>query len=164
MIQCGTALCVEGEYCCNEKCSICARHEDSCAQDCTTQGCLKDSDCPVVSCDAGSTKCPQMTCIANECVVQPFVGTNIDCLQDSDCPQATCVSGSTECLQMICIMNQCTYPSLDYDNRSGGNNCGLTTKCKDGYVCCNASCGICTLPGQVCHQMKCINPVDAINP
>lgn len=32
--------------------------------------------------------------------------------------------------------------------------CGGTT-CAAGMVCCNASCGICTLPGQFCTQQAC---------
>jgi hypothetical protein len=34
--------------------------------------------------------------------------------------------------------------------------CGKTT-CQDGYVCCNASCGICTRPGGVCTQEACVD-------
>jgi hypothetical protein len=34
------------------------------------------------------------------------------------------------------------------------NPCGDVT-CAPGLVCCNASCGICTPPGEVCIQIAC---------
>jgi hypothetical protein len=37
--------------------------------------------------------------------------------------------------------------------------CG-SVSCAAGSVCCNASCGICTKPGEVCIQIAC-NPADA---
>jgi hypothetical protein len=37
---------------------------------------------------------------------------------------------------------------------SGGEPCG-PVKCAADEVCCNASCGICTLPGNVCTQQFC---------
>jgi hypothetical protein len=36
----------------------------------------------------------------------------------------------------------------------GGAACGKAT-CKQGEVCCNASCGVCTPPGGVCTQQFC---------
>jgi hypothetical protein len=36
----------------------------------------------------------------------------------------------------------------------GGEPCGNVT-CPQGQVCCNASCGICTPPGQFCIQIAC---------
>ena len=32
--------------------------------------------------------------------------------------------------------------------------CGKVT-CSPGYLCCNASCGICVQPGFACHQLAC---------
>ncbi|HKU37305.1 MAG TPA: hypothetical protein VJR89_04140 [Polyangiales bacterium] len=32
--------------------------------------------------------------------------------------------------------------------------CGTVT-CATGYLCCNASCGICVRPGFACHQLAC---------
>lgn len=32
--------------------------------------------------------------------------------------------------------------------------------CPKGLVCCNASCGICTQPGEFCIQIACDNPGD----
>ena len=38
----------------------------------------------------------------------------------------------------------------------GTEACGSNT-CSEGYVCCNASCGVCTKPGMFCTQQAC-NP------
>ncbi len=35
-----------------------------------------------------------------------------------------------------------------------GEMCG-TAHCPSGQVCCNASCGICTAPGDACIQIAC---------
>lgn len=35
--------------------------------------------------------------------------------------------------------------------------------CPKGLVCCNASCGICTEPGELCIQIACENPGDLYN-
>jgi len=37
---------------------------------------------------------------------------------------------------------------------ASGESCGAVT-CASGEVCCNASCGTCTPPGQKCSQMVC---------
>ena len=34
------------------------------------------------------------------------------------------------------------------------SQCGKVT-CAQGYLCCNASCGICVPPGFACHQLAC---------
>jgi len=39
-------------------------------------------------------------------------------------------------------------------NKPGPEACGTTT-CREGEVCCNASCGICTPPGLACVQIVC---------
>ena len=41
------------------------------------------------------------------------------------------------------------------DRPAGGGACGSVT-CGAGTVCCNASCGICTPPGQACIQIACL--------
>jgi hypothetical protein len=41
--------------------------------------------------------------------------------------------------------------------RPDGERCGSTT-CAPGMVCCNASCGVCTLPDQACTQQACEPP------
>ena len=51
------------------------------------------------------------------------------------------------------------------DAGSGGGGpvaCGPTT-CREGTVCCNASCGICTPPDGVCIQLACENPCNLVD-
>lgn len=43
-----------------------------------------------------------------------------------------------------------------------GVKCGTNT-CAKGFVCCNASCGVCTPPGWMCTQEVC-DPVEAPPP
>ena len=40
---------------------------------------------------------------------------------------------------------------------SSGKACGPTI-CAEGLQCCNASCGICTKPGQGCTKQACLGP------
>jgi hypothetical protein len=52
-------------------------------------------------------------------------------------------------------------PSGDVESDEAGiegRECGDRT-CSEGNVCCNASCGICTAPGNVCIQIAC-EPMD----
>ena len=74
----------------------------------------------------------------------------LSCTQIGNCPDACtvialCVDGyrwdDTAC---ACLP----------DTSGGGEACGSNT-CAAGQVCCNASCGICTAPGDACIQLAC---------
>src|SRR2546423_832122 len=49
-------------------------------------------------------------------------------------------------------------PPADAGSDGGSTACGPTT-CAAGTVCCNASCGICTPPGNGCIQIACVPDV-----
>ena len=42
------------------------------------------------------------------------------------------------------------------DDAGLGPECGAVT-CNEGQVCCNASCGTCTAPGEACSTIACTN-------
>ncbi|MFT3921666.1 MAG: hypothetical protein QM778_03950 [Myxococcales bacterium] len=92
-------------------------------------------------------------------------GAVADACKDLTCKEGThCALTQVQCVKEPCDpVAQCISDDLgpkpvgdgDQDDASAsGQACGKAT-CAEGTVCCNASCGICTKPGQVCTQVAC---------
>jgi hypothetical protein len=63
------------------------------------------------------------------------------------CAVTSCASGTVCQVQdgaAVCV------PGPGFDPAQ----CGSVT-CDPGFLCCNASCGICVRPGYACHQLAC---------
>lgn len=75
---------------------------------------------------------------------------------DSSPEVCGCVPTTNPCAVVLCLEgSECKVIGNEgVCVPTGPQPCGDTT-CKDGTVCCNASCGICTPPGGVCIQLAC---------
>lgn len=88
------------------------------------------------------------------------------CAADEVCCNASCglcAKPGQACAQSVCEVEPSEPPEADLDPDAGsipepeptsGPACGDKT-CAAGEVCCNASCGICTQPGDMCSQQQC---------
>lgn len=67
-----------------------------------------------------------------------------------------CVSNTNPCAAVLCpTQTECVVKGGQAQCVPiGGAQCGDAT-CNQGLVCCNASCGICTRPGEACIQIAC---------
>jgi hypothetical protein len=153
---CATVRCSAGHHCepTSENTATCVPDAPFCGGiagfPCPGAGTCVDD--PSDSCDPdnGGADCGGLCqCNALGFCVDGFVwdgSPNVcDCVPSvNPCAATLCMVGTT-CQVIdgaaVCVSN-------------GGQACGAAT-CGAGYVCCNASCGMCTLPGMACIQIAC---------
>lgn len=138
--------------------------------------------CAAVRCAAGyHCEEVQIVCVTTPCnpiaeckpdVVTGACNTDADCkLSDNYCGGCACDAlgpgqTPTTCSNPVnCFVQPCMNKVAKCDlathkctaaPKPAGVQCGTAT-CPSGQVCCNASCGICTPPGNFCIQIAC-NP------
>lgn len=132
--------------------------------------CETDSDCPVIDCFV--VPCDEYVCdvAVGLCTINKAPEEEVGdvgedayvCEIDSDCPVINCLVAP--CDQYICDaeVGICTMAgaacgfvlsanaTMDANSTEPARNI-----CPLGHVCCNASCGTCTLPGDMCTQQIC---------
>jgi hypothetical protein len=90
------------------------------------------------------------TATTTSSICSPTVDTGSPSSGFDPCAAVTCLAGS-DCRvrdgKAVCIPGSGSSRGREF-------SCGNTT-CTAGMTCCNASCGICTPPGQYCIQMYC---------
>ena len=130
---------------CTEEAKIC--------DDGSTVGRNPDNDCEFdpcpsssagISCDEDLKICDDGTQVGRDptrfCAFDPCP---VSCTEEAKiCDDGSSVGRNPD--------NDCEFDPCPTDQRE----CG-TTVCDEGWVCCNASCGICTKPGGVCIQKVC---------
>lgn len=150
--------------------------DGSTPDDATTPDDAEPSDsgpCEPLPCAAPPSGCRYegTTCTSCGTLVCEDGGTTcVECPDPGECcsyDSPTCES----CGEAICFTVDCAAPPpgchyqggscrscgelvCEGDAGMGGEPCGPVT-CRDGLVCCNASCGICTPPGGSCIEIAC---------
>ncbi len=154
---CGKVICAVGEVCCNPSCSVCTAPDGMCTQ----QLCMDDEQRAAIEAQTESpatnkpaTKEPPP---APEAEPSGMSCANVRCMAGTHCKMV-----QVQCVRAPCNpVPQCTpdatttpTPTPAPGPVSAGPACGKKT-CAVGQTCCNASCGICTAPGDGCIKMFC---------
>jgi hypothetical protein len=136
---------------------------------CDAVRCAKGTHCELRPVTCVRAPCPPVAeCVADGPRCGGFAG--IPCAGGGTCeddPSDSCdprrggadCGGLCACRVIADCSNGTTWdpsPSVCACVPSQGAKCGSTT-CPSGQVCCNASCGICTPPGNGCIQIACDN-------
>ncbi len=160
---CGQVTCAVGEVCCNPSCSVCTPPDGMCTQ----QLCMDDSQRSQLESQTGQAETGKPAKAPTDEPAQlKMTCANVRCSEGSHC----------EMVQVQCVRAPCDeVPECKPDAAAAptpkpaptpapgpaptapaatGPKCGKNT-CAAGQTCCNASCGICTAPGNVCIQMFC---------
>jgi hypothetical protein len=128
---CGKVTCAVGEVCCNPSCSVCTPPDGMCTQ----QLCMDDAQRSAIEAQSGQNESGEPA--AEAAPEGQGEGAH------ATCANVRCMAGThCEMVQVQCVRAPCP-PA-----------CGKNT-CSTGQTCCNASCGICTEPGQGCIKMLC---------
>ncbi len=125
---CATVRCAAGTHCVAKgKTASCVADKAECTTDADCR--LFDNYCGGCACNALASSEPDPKCDGTlvKCFAEPCGGK-----------AAACVNGTCQVA----------------DAAPAGEACGSSV-CPSGQVCCNASCGICTAPGDSCIQLFC---------
>lgn len=139
----------------------CLRQQNQCVweyRECPTVKCGA-LQCPAgqVCCNASCGVCtaPGGYCDARVC--EPAECTPTECGPALDSPSCVCADGSPGCNTGVCKRDGATG-QCGWEYRvcppPAPSQCG-SVQCRDGQVCCNASCGLCTEPGGYCTGQVC---------
>lgn len=129
----------------------------ACPSECSADECGPRPALPTVMCDDGSSAGP------GECTRDH---NGVCGWEITQCPPTRMCGGfaGIACPEGLACVDD---PDDSCDPRTGGADCsGICVQdnacgdahCGGGTVCCNASCGICTFPGDSCIQIACVDP------
>ena len=161
-------------------CALACEEFQTDASGCPICACAPTGQCPAVACmlycEYGLRRDPTTGCEICECNPPPgnVVCGPVTCAEGEVCCNESCgicTPPGQACTQQLCGPACPPLTCLlycEYGLKRDANGCEICecnpppevvvcgpVTCAAGQVCCNESCGICTLPGEACTQQVC---------